>query len=191
LVIKEVNPLLLDWVNNKFNPKVIYLVRHPAAVALSMMSKGWERDPLDRKFTRSRLAELTSRSHLPNPGSYWERHGAFQAITQRIALDALKGVDQVRVVRYEDLCRDPVGGFAALYEFAGLLFDEKVAMRVAAESNARMDGYSVGGYDTSRDSRLMPNQWKHRVSPEQLAELRRGYMANEPLYYNQPSDWAL
>jgi hypothetical protein len=41
LVIKEINPFACEWLLKTYSPRVIYLVRHPAAVALSNARLGF------------------------------------------------------------------------------------------------------------------------------------------------------
>lgn len=53
LVLKEVNPLALAWLCETYRPRIIYLVRHPAAVALSYWRLGW-------RNAEQRLNELPS-----------------------------------------------------------------------------------------------------------------------------------
>jgi hypothetical protein len=44
--IKEVIPFILDYVLERYQPKVIIVARHPAAAALSSYVQGWTENNL-------------------------------------------------------------------------------------------------------------------------------------------------
>jgi hypothetical protein len=117
VVVKEVNPLALRWMVRRYAPRVVYLVRHPAAVALSFRRLGWTTQRLTDYVAPATLRRLG----IPTaPSSFWAEHAAAQAAVTRLGLEALAEAPAHRVVRYEALCADPVEGFRALYAFAGL-----------------------------------------------------------------------
>ena len=81
VVIKEVNPLVLKWYAERYRPRVIYLIRHPAAVANSFEKMGWTSVSL-----RERMSERANES-FPGDASFWVQHAALQAITLERSLD--------------------------------------------------------------------------------------------------------
>jgi hypothetical protein len=164
LVIKEVNPLACDWYLRRYEPLVVWLVRHPAAVALSFQSKGW----LGKE-----------------PGD-WAKHGEFQGKVLRAAWDAMDGCSSCTTVSYEALCADPIGGFKRLYAFAGLVWDDHIRSFIRAKTSAE-DESDV--WQTSRNSRLMIDAWRDQVSPEVLAALRGSYRRFNLLWYRKDEEW--
>jgi hypothetical protein len=50
--IKEVIPLILDYVLERYQPKVIFLARHPAAAALSSYVQGWTENKLQKSLAK-------------------------------------------------------------------------------------------------------------------------------------------
>jgi hypothetical protein len=108
LVIKEVNPRAVAWYLDRYRPRLILLVRHPAAVTLSLVRLGW----------------------IPLGPTTWADHGECQGVHLRAAWDALQAYPHHTVVSYEQLCADPLGEFRRLSEFAGLTWTAAVRDQV-------------------------------------------------------------
>jgi hypothetical protein len=167
LVIKEVNPLACGWYLQCFRPRVIFVVRHPAGVALSHRALKWG-DTVDEH--------------------YWQDHGRYQGETLRAAFDALQDYPEVVITVFEKLCADPVAGFRHLYRFAGLDWDRHVEAWITQHSSA---GERADAYGTQRNSVEVAQAWKSEITPEALAELRRAYQAFALPWYDSIQDWSI
>jgi len=165
LVVKCVNPLACRWLVRHYDLRVIFLVRHPAAVA-------------------GRARRL---GYWPGPGlDVWEEQGRFQADTLYRALESLQGHGATTFVRYEDLCAEPEGQFRALFEFAGLDWDAQTEMYIR--------GHTQGGdrslpYDVSRDSRSMIDAWRQDVTADEALRLEAGYRTRALPWYQAAEEW--
>ena len=183
LVVKEVNPLAIRYFLQDFRPYVIYLTRHPAAVANSFFVRGWTGE----RLSDSSLARLGRARHF-RADSFWFNLGVVQAYAHHMVLSALSDYEGWHHVRYEHLCIDPMQEFSVLFGLCGLQFDEKSRERVSRSADAR-EVYRPGEYSTQRDSPVMSTMWRLLVSPAQCAELRDGYATISPSVYNAPEDW--
>jgi hypothetical protein len=56
--IKEVIPLILDCVLERYQPKVIFLARHPAAAALCSYVQGWTKITCKKSLATTNLRSL-------------------------------------------------------------------------------------------------------------------------------------
>ena len=188
LVIKEVNPLALDWFVRRWAPKIVYLLRHPAGVAASFAAQGWRvgQDGFSRRFRSDRFAtgEIVPERHA---GSMWGELGAVQALVLKLTLEQLQGEADWLMVRYEDLCDDPIAVFRQLYDFADLRWTGQVEDSIRRETGATTHDRSLA-YDTTRNSRLMAQAWKRDLAPDEIVELRDAYLFFEPEYYRS-EDW--
>lgn len=193
VVIKEVNPLALSWFLSEYRPTVIFLVRHPAAVACSYSQLGWTE-------TEQRLAELDPRllegplrpykELIASVRGFWQAQGAFQGVILRFVVDTLAGYSDCKTITYEQLCVDPERGFRELCSYAHLEWDESMSQRITERSSAtRQD--TQGAYDTRRDSRTMIGAWKRKVAPDQLMALRDAYRAFDLPFYNSADEWTI
>jgi hypothetical protein len=187
VVVKDVNPLVIGRLWQRFRPRIVFLVRHPVAVSRSFHALGWTGDQFRTRFTAPTLARFLGRSDGLEAAGFWEAGGAFQAMTQNLAMAALSDADHL-VVRYEDVCREPLGAFERMFAFCELPFSRDV--REAIEGSSRTEaGYAPGSYDTVRDSGRMHDRWRRDVDAERIAEVRRGYFACRPIFYRDRDDW--
>jgi hypothetical protein len=186
LVVKEVNPLALAWLVGAFRPRIIYLVRHPAAVAASFARMGWTGAGLTARFT-PRTVAAAGIDPGRFDGSFWAGHGAFQALTLRVARQVLDGYADCRWVRYEDLCTDPEGVFRTLADFAGLAWGPGIERAITAQGEAGR-GRTDDPYDTHRDSRAMAEAWRGSVPEAEARAVRDAYLAFDPAFYG-PEAW--
>jgi hypothetical protein len=162
VVIKEVNPLACGWHIAHYAPRVVLLVRHPAAVALSWQRKGWL---------------------VPTEKS-WAANGEVQGRALRAALDALSRHAPHRVIAYEDLCTDPIGVFKSVYAFAGLSWDVRAEQFI--HERTVVDGTQ---WDTSRKSQTMIHRWRTQVVPSHVNALHHTFAEFDLPWYRSPFDW--
>lgn len=186
VVVKEINPLLLDWLLKRYAPRVIYLVRHPAAIANSYHRLGWTGPQLETRFSEAFLSSL-KQDYRPFLSSFWAEHGAMQALVHSFAASALKGYEHHEVIKYEDLCRRPHHHFRQLYAFAGLEWNDDISRQIKERSDASAHDRS-DIYGTVRDSRAMAKAWKQEVPLKVLRKLREAYLHFDPPYYRSAWD---
>ena len=166
VVVKLINPFAAPWLLRAYQPRLIYLVRHPAAVALSHRRLGWWSADPD-------IWTKVGRSY----------HDAHQAL-----LNASAGGATVRIIPYETLCLDPLNQFRQLFEFAGLTWDERLAGPILAQTSG---GDDANPYSLARDSRAQISRWRSAIQPRELAELRAGFCHSPLPWYQAEEDWSL
>ena len=170
VVVKEVNPLAIDWMLERLQPRLIFVVRHPAAVALSFVKLGWwggeageERERHDWTKYGARLAEVLNRS-----------------------VDSIERWRDSQVVQYEELCLSPVDGFRDLFDFAGLSWSEALEQEVLTRS---VGGDRANTYSTSRDSREVSTAWRSEITEDALRDLRTGWDQHRLPWYQADDEW--
>jgi hypothetical protein len=188
VVVKEVNPLAVHWLVETCRPRLLYLTRHPAAVAESTTRQGWQVHGYGELFPPSRRASGELREEEVGEDVY-TRLGAVQAHAARRVLDVVDraasyGIE-ARVQSFESLCLDPLGEFRALFDFAGLRWDDAVAVDVRARSEGRA---VTSDEPVSRRSAELPDLWRHALTIEQAAAVRRGWEMFDPPLYG-PETW--
>ena len=165
-VIKEVNPLACRWLIDRFRPRaVVVLVRHPAGIARSMRALGWL---------------LGDESSLDD----WRRFGARVSNELQQMLAQLSEFEQVKIVRYEDVCAAPKETLKSMYEDLGLKWTTQSEQWVQGSSKAQVE--SKDHFSVRRDSTKNAYRWRESISAEQLAALMEGYRENElPEWYDE------
>jgi hypothetical protein len=165
VLVKEVNPLACEWYADRYALRLVLLVRHPVAVALSVKRKGWL--PLE-------------------DASSWADFGEFQGRALRRAHDSLGLFQASTAVRYEDLCAGPLATFRRLYEFAGLTWGEGPERFVAARTQGEDQSNT---WHTSRDTRRMPGSWRGQAPAPLVSALRARFAAFDLPWYRGEDEW--
>jgi hypothetical protein len=189
VLIKEVNPFVIQWLAKEFDVRILYLVRHPAAVANSFYAKGWKPDHFVDRFSSERIKELQGSYQFNLKGDFWETFGALQAVQHHLFMDALQKQNDFLVVRYEDLCAAPDSEFERVVRFCGFKWDDAVVGAIRSSSRVSMETYVPGEYTLTRSSSQMVEKWKEYLSEESLTKLRKWYLANRPPFYSERGSW--
>src|SRR5215208_5448737 len=177
------------WFAKRLNCKVVITVRHPAAFASSLRRLNWTFD-----FHNLLDQPLLMRDHL---GQFREEMRDVQredVIGQAALLWKLIycSVHEIRkqnpnfiVVRHEDLSRDPIPAYRALYQSLGLDFTprvEKIILNSSSSENptelSRKKVHAV-----KLDSRASMGNWKKRLTSEEIDRIHKITEEISPLYY--------
>jgi hypothetical protein len=194
------------WFAERLDADVLVLVREPVSLVGSWRRLGWKFDFQDLLGQPLLLRDLL--------GGYEPEMQALVGSPDRLAQIALlwrvtyaavhrlRGVvPRLRVVRYEDLSREPVEQFQLLYEAFGLTWSTGIAERVAAATSGtagtdRSHAWTVR-YGLSRtafrpmDSRAALRSYETRLTPEEISRVREltADVAGD-LYPGEPSTGA-
>jgi hypothetical protein len=162
LVIKEVNPYLADWLVHAHRPRLVYLLRHPAAVAVSFRQQGWlSESPMWRE-----VGDRFGRAHA----AAWQ---------------GLQSYADVMYADYDALCETPRDQFQRLFAFAGLTWNAATASHL----EARITSSDDRPYGLNRVSQSMARNWVGKLTPAELAELKAGFLGHPTPWYQSESDW--
>lgn len=172
------------WLAERFGLRAVILIREPVALVGAWQSLGWKvdaRELLDqpllmRDHLEPHRAELESvagtSDGLAATAALW--NVAYSAVGDFAAAD-----DRLRLVRYEDLARDPIEQFRELYSWLGLGWSAAAAARVAAATGSGEAGsgrrfrWSVRGGLSKTAYRPMASaasltSYRDRLSPKQI-----------------------
>jgi hypothetical protein len=83
------------------------------------------------------------------------------------ALEDLDGLPNGRTVRYEDLCRNPLDGYRALFEFAGLSWDAQSSAFILDSTSSEKSAY----FSVFKDPERAAAGWKSKLSPQDQARV--------------------
>jgi Sulfotransferase family len=167
-MVKSVHAALaLEWLAERFSPRVVVVLRHPLNIVASYLEFGW----LDAGLHASTL--VRSR-HVPPwvpavpLGAAPVTRVAWQtALLSSVLQEALDRHGDWHAVHHEDLCRDPEGGFRRLYDQLGLTWTE------AAAGFLRTSNRPGRGITTNRVTGDQPERWRHRLTYAQVEEVRK------------------
>jgi hypothetical protein len=184
----------IPWFAKRLNCNVVITVRHPAAFASSLKRLNW---PFD--FQDLLAQPLLMRDYLEPYREQMQSVKQDDVIGQAALLwrliygtvHALHGSNpDFIIVRHEDLARDAISGYRALYKALGLEFTSRVEKTILSSSS------SENPRELSRkkvhaiklDSRASVDNWKKRLTSEEIARVRWATEEISPLYYSD-AEW--
>jgi hypothetical protein len=162
LLIKEVNPLAAELFVERYAPKMVLLLRHPAAIAESFHRLGWL-------------------------SGDWEEFGYLYGAHLTQALEVCTRGSHM-VVHFEEFAVRPRQSFANLYTSVGVQppkdFDAVMDTYCAREQS------SDNPYDVRRSSVDQTHKWRVNLAPNAIEALRTGYLRTDLPHYRDDADWA-
>jgi len=90
--------------------------------------------------------------------------------------------------RHEDLSRDPLVRFRAIYRAFGLDLSSDIEAAILASSGTHNPAEQRTGTEFQRDARANVANWKRRLSKEEVARIRDGTAAIASRFYSD-EDW--
>jgi hypothetical protein len=177
------------WFAKRLNCRVVITVRHPAAFASSLRRLNWAFD-----FQNLLNQPLLMRDHLEPYRPEMESMSSDDVIGQAALLWKLiyRSVHATResnpdfiIVRHEDLSRDPISGYRQLYQSLALEFTPRVEKFIlnssSSENPKELSRKKVHGFKL--DSRANMDNWKQRMTAEEINRIREITKGSAPLYY--------
>ena len=186
---------LSEYLVRRHGMQAVVLFRHPAAVASSLLGLGWPTGELVQRMLadealmegplarmRTSMAEAASRRDALSAAVF---HGC---VAHVLWWFSERNPEAMIRLSYEELCRDPEGGFRRLFQRLGLDRSDRSA-RVHGRLTA---GAASGEYDpfgVVRASAAMPGTWPGRMRGSDLAVVRDVWERFEVPLYRDAAEW--
>ena len=164
------------WLAGTFDMDVLVLIRHPAAFVSSLVRKGW-----DHPFSHfTEQPELMAQLDRFRDDIEWfaatEQPLFDQAILLWLVLhDRIRSYEERHpwtFLRHEDLSRDPVRHFRALYDALGLTWTDETQATIEAHSGAGNPADTDDPSAHRRESAAVITSWKRHLSTEEVRSIR-------------------
>ena len=182
------------WFAKRLNCRVVITVRHPAAFVSSLKRLNWNFD-----FQNLLNQPLLMRDHLEpyrkemqaiHPDDVIGQAALLWKLIYRSVHETCEQNPDLILVRHEDLSRDPVPGYRALYSSLGLEFTPQIEKTIlnssSSENPEELSRKKV--HDIKLDSRASLDNWKKRLTAEEIDGVRRMTEGVSALYYSQ-AEW--
>jgi hypothetical protein len=182
------------WFAKRLNCKVVIAVRHPAAFASSLKRLNWPfefQDLLNQPLLmRDHLEPYRAQMQSIPPEDVVGQAALLWMLIYRSIHETCKQNPDFIVVRHEDLSRDPLPGYRALYTSLGLDFTPRVEKIILNSSSSENPGElsrkKVHGFKL--DSRANLDNWKKRLTTEEIERVHAITKDVSKLYYSD-AEW--
>lgn len=186
--------LSIPWFAERLHCQVVVVVRHPLAFASSLKRLGWSFDfgdllgqPLLMKRLLSSFRGELERMQS-EPGDVISQASLLWRVIYATVARYRATDPQLTVVRHEDLSLHPLQGFRQLYAGLGLTFSPP-AERAVARSSREGNPTELPARDPHAvrlNSRANLENWKHRLSGEEIDRVLEATQDVASLFYEAP-----
>lgn len=181
------------WFAERLGSDVVVTVRHPAAVVASWKRLEWSFDFTNlleqQALVRERLGPFAPamQATLAPEKDLVDRVALLWRIIYSLVADDRERYPRLRVVRQEDLSRDPLDGYRALYGALGLPFTGEAAAAVAASSSSENPKTTPveSPHETRIDSRANLESWRPRLDADEIRRIRTITGETASRYYTE------
>jgi hypothetical protein len=182
----------IPWFIQRLGCQVVVTVRHPAAFASSLKRLDWPFDFNDllaqpllmRDWLEPYRSQIESAAQNGN-GDLLAQASLLWRIIYDLVARFQQGYPQIQVVRHEDLAKNPLDGYRALYAALDLSYSER-AQRTIRESSSSDNPKEVSrqqAFATRLDSQAVLQGWKKRLTTDEITHIRRLTEDLGKLYY--------
>lgn len=182
------------WFAKRLNCKVVITIRHPAAFASSLNRLNWAFDFQDLLnqplLMRDHLEPYREEIQSVPPDDVIEQAALLWKLIYRAVHATQERNPDFLIVRHEDLSRDPIQGYRALYTALGLEFTPRVEKTILNSSSSEnpMELSRKKVHGTKLDSRANVDNWKKRLTAEEIERVRVTTDDVSKLYYSD-AEW--
>ncbi len=178
----------LGVIANATGATAVHLVRHPCGFVSSIL-----RGEAQQRFTKDRRRSVSQGFVEPTlataPAKRWgltedgltrldpiEQMAWHWAAVNAKAMEESTELESYDLIRYEDLCADPLGSSRRLFEFAGLAWQEQTEAFV--RKSVAHDNPSY--YSVYKDPQVAANRWRKELDAEDAARIMRAVAETPP-----------
>jgi Sulfotransferase family len=171
-----------EWLARTYDMHVVVMIRHPAAFASSIKRLNWRFEFRDWLAQDDLIADYLRRWHKQMHDCWANKVDVIEhAIVMWNAIHDVVDLYRRRhpewvFVRYEDLADAPQDGFRALYESAGLEWNERAAAAIARSSDATnpKEVPLWRHQSIKRSSSAAKDTWRTRLTEEEIERITAG-----------------
>jgi len=179
------------WFAGRLGSDVVVTVRHPAAVVSSWKRLDWSFDFANLLAQPALVRDLLGPFRSDMERALEPSHDLVDrvALLWNVVYRTVAGYREVfpdfHIVRQEDLSRNPMEGYRALYEALGLPLTREAGSAIAAASSAaNPKGTTVERpHETSLDSRANLTSWRRRLTDGEVDRIRKATEETAALFY--------
>jgi hypothetical protein len=195
MVIKDpIGCLLTEYLVEHYDVKPVIMFRHPVAVVASNLRLGWEMnlDPIreQHELVQDYFSDDLEFLYAPRSDAVEETAAAWRALSQVLLKQASRHPDWI-LLRHEDLSRNPVEHFRALYRTLGLPWSPRIERRVIRLTSRENPVAAPNGqvHQFKRNSAELFNHGLKSLSKEQREKIYEITRDVALQFYPEESFW--
>jgi hypothetical protein len=201
---RGLRPLLKDpfavfsapWFAATWNSKVVITVRHPAGFASSIKRLHWDFDFGDLLNQPMLIHDLLEpfeneiRKQAAHPADIISQAILLWRVIYSVVVRYRNQYPDFFIVRNEDLSRQPLDGFQAIYDHVDLTLTPQAKETILASTSNKnpVEAPKKSIYATQLDSQAAMRNWKHRLTTNEIDRIYNGTKDIASHFYTD-DDW--
>jgi len=184
----------LAWFAERLKCQVVVTIRHPASFTSSLKRLNWSfdfRNLLDQSLLmRDQLGSYEQEMRSVGSDEFIGQASLLWKMVYHFVTNACSRNAEFAVVRHEDISMDPLTQYKELYRKLGLEFTENTARQIRKSSSSENPSElsSAHVHSVNLDSRANLENWRRRLSTDEINRIRKITEGVSSLYYAD-SDW--
>jgi hypothetical protein len=185
-----------EWFGKSLGCSLVIVVRHPAAVASSLMKLGWSfnfQDLLEQPLLmrdwldpfREDMEKL-----IETPNDLIAQSSLLWRMIYQSVNELRKKLPGLIVIRHEDISSDPLGGFNHLYGDLGLEYSADIQRAIGTASSGKNPKETSKStvHSVRIDSQALVKSWQQRLSKADIDRVWKLTSDVAPIYYKE-EEW--
>lgn len=169
--------LSAGWLYERYNLKVICMIRNPLAFAGSLKKQGWDFDFknfLDQKELMNRWLKpfKEEMGRTDRDSDLIERISLLWNVLNFVILEYREKYPEWLFMKHEELARNPVENFRMMFNYLGLEFNREIEQFIIDFTSKKNPAEAESNDLQPRDSRKTIDTWKERLTEEEIERVR-------------------
>ena len=170
--------LSAGWLYERYNLKVVCMIRNPLAFAGSLKKQGWDFD-----FNNFLQQEELMKSWLSGfkdeiekvhaDGDFIDRISLLWNILNYVILDYQEKYQEWFFIKHETLAREPIKNFKKMFDYLCLPFDDEIEQYIRTYTSSKNPGEAMSNKYQPRDAEKAINAWKNRLTDKEAERVKK------------------
>jgi hypothetical protein len=182
-----------EWLYQRFDAKVVIMIRHPAAFAGSLKKTGWSH-PFTHFLNQHNLMEDYLEpfynqivDYAQSPPDIIDQAILLWRIIYSVVRKYRERHEDWIFLRHEDISREPIDQFAKLYNTLGLRYSPSIQETILDHTLNKVD-HKKKSYSLKRNSKTNIWNWKNRLTQGEVKRIRERVEGISSYFYTD-EDW--
>lgn len=169
--------LSAGWLYERYDLKVVCMIRNPLAFAGSLKKQGWDFD--FKNFLDQKELMNTGLKHFKEEMEKTDREGDFidrvsllWNVLNFVILEYQQKYPEWFFIKHGKLAKNPLENYRKMFEYLDLEFNEEIGSYISAYTSKKNPVEAKSNEYQPRDAKKTIEAWKERLTDEEIERVR-------------------
>lgn len=169
--------LSAGWLYERYDLKVVCMIRNPLAFAGSLKKQGWDFDFknfLDqKKLMNTRLKPFKEEmERIVQESDFIDRISLLWNVLNYVILEYREKYPEWLFMKHEELARNPMEKFRMMYNYLGLEFTQEIEEYIEEFTSKKNPVEADSNEYQPRDAKKTVDAWRDRLTDEEIERVK-------------------